>query len=521
MRQSFFILFFLFTLAACNSGGGGGSSDPGPTFAVSGTLTYDYVPIESSGLDYESTSQRPVRNVYIEAKNAANHARIASGYTDDSGAFTLNVPQSVTNFYIGAFSQLKSPSIRVEDNTNNNAIYMAASSDFENTGDQTLSNINIQSGWNGTNSGGSYSGTRASAPFAILDSVYSTILKMKTAKPNLSFPALKINWSIANAPIDGDVADGFIGTSHYDGSELYILGLVNADTDEFDRHVIVHEFGHYVEDKLGRSDSIGGAHGPGDKLNIAVAFSEAWGNALSAMIFDPDIVYLDSASSNQQTIQISFDLESDTDSSPGWYSEISNQELIFDVYDSASGGSDNIALGLGPILDVITGPLKTTPALTSIFSFFASLKTNYPAEVSNLDTLVTSKSIEPVQDIYGTGETNDGGMNMALPIYNQLVLNGGAIATELAGSPYRVNQAENNRYFRFTAGSSTTKLNWTATRNFGVIIFQKGKMIIQGTTNSLNDSINFTTASGQIYVIEIIGLSTLASNSVSISVQGL
>ena len=78
---------------------------------------------------------------------------------------------------------------------------------------------------------------------------------------------------------------------------IYILGdftALGGDTDEFDQSVIAHEFGHYVEDRFGRSDSIGGDHGgSATLLDLRVAFGEGWGNAFSGMVLG-DPIYRDS-----------------------------------------------------------------------------------------------------------------------------------------------------------------------------------------------------------------------------------
>jgi hypothetical protein len=66
-------------------------------------------------------------------------------------------------------------------------------------------------------------------------------------------------------------------------NEIYVLGKALVDTDEFDSHVIVHEWGHYFDANLARSDSPGGRHGPGDVLDPRIAFGEAWGNAVASM----------------------------------------------------------------------------------------------------------------------------------------------------------------------------------------------------------------------------------------------
>ena len=75
-------------------------------------------------------------------------------------------------------------------------------------------------------------------------------------------------WSPENKPSDEwDPATGAIQTTLFLNGELdgfpagiYVLGWQNVDTDEYDAHVIAHEFQHYLEDALSRSDSPGGSH---------------------------------------------------------------------------------------------------------------------------------------------------------------------------------------------------------------------------------------------------------------------
>jgi len=46
---------------------------------------------------------------------------------------------------------------------------------------------------------------------------------------------------------------GRLEPRHYYDGKLYILGDANSDTDEFDDHVIIHDWGHYFEDKFSES----------------------------------------------------------------------------------------------------------------------------------------------------------------------------------------------------------------------------------------------------------------------------
>jgi len=83
---------------------------------------------------------------------------------------------------------------------------------------------------------------------------------------------------------------------------IRILGDENNDTDEYDAHVVVHEFGHYFENSLSRADSIGGPHTQSDRLDARIAFGEGWGNALSGMILD-DPVYRDSSGRSSPSLK--------------------------------------------------------------------------------------------------------------------------------------------------------------------------------------------------------------------------
>ena len=99
----------------------------------------------------------------------------------------------------------------------------------------------------------------------------------------------------------------------------------------FDQHVVVHEFGHYFENQLARSDSIGGAHSEGDFLDPTVAFSEGWGNAFSAIVLG-DTVYRDSGGPSQGS-GFSFDVEDNNTLNGGWFSEFqfNRSSMIYSI----------------------------------------------------------------------------------------------------------------------------------------------------------------------------------------------
>lgn len=288
--RGIFTIAGLAFLVSCGSGGDDStppSSGPVPEkVTISGTATYDNVPHNTStnGLNYNLISQDPIRGATIQVLQG--NSVIATSKTDSNGqySFELNSNTEVKIRVRAELLQTGSPGwdTTIVDNTNNGAIYVLDSSVFSTGSSNQTRNLNAASGWGGS----SYTSTRAAAPFHILDRVYETIMKLEVVDSSINLPELKINWSVNNVAQSGDRSQGQIGTSFYSNGEIFLLGAANSDTDEYDGHVIIHEWGHYFEDKLARSDSIGGSHSGGDRLDMRVAFSEGFGNAWSGIITD-------------------------------------------------------------------------------------------------------------------------------------------------------------------------------------------------------------------------------------------
>ncbi|MGB5740215.1 MAG: hypothetical protein WBM54_12750, partial [Woeseia sp.] len=273
------------------------SVETGSIVTVSGKALYEFVPANPNciGLSYATTEQRPIRGATMQIVDAATNAVIDTTVTDDVGNYSFTVA-AAANVFLRVRAELKrsgSPSwdVEVRDNTANTAfpldrrpLYVLDGSAFNSGGSDQTRNLTATTGWGGT----SYTRPRAAAPFAVLDAIYSGMLLVLTADPAATFLPLDAYWSVNNSPTRGtstdsdvNIANGELGTSFYRGDidSLFLLGKENQDSEEFDSHVIVHEWGHYFEDVFSRSDSIGGSHGPGDKLDMRVAFGEGWATA--------------------------------------------------------------------------------------------------------------------------------------------------------------------------------------------------------------------------------------------------
>jgi hypothetical protein len=494
----------------------GGQATYTYAYVLTATFTYDFVPIANGKLDYANVVKKPIRNARVEVKTDPEGVLLGSYNSSETGVVNhyLTVDQNI-KFYV--YAETTTPSIAVQDNTAKKAKYVAITPVQTVSSDKTY-NFNFPSGWNGTNTSGGYAVKRFSAPFAILDSMYTITKKVLAARPSISLPALKVNWSIDNVATLGDFTKGFIGTTHYNSNDnqIYILGKDGVDTDEFDRHIIVHEWGHFFEKNLSRSDSIGGIHGAGDTKDMSLAFGEGWGNALSGIAFDPDTTYYDTCGSRQQTMCNMIVIKGGSDPTPGWFSEASITHILYSIYDNAATATDTVALGLGPILDVFTGSQKTTSSMTSIFSFITGLKLSNQSSITAIDTLVGSKNINYINDVFGSTETNFGVYGYAKPLYNPLTIGGGIVSTKLLGATLNdiddtFNSFYNNRYFKFTASSFSSKVTISTNDTFVFQIYQQGSPLFVGDQfeqRTSDDSFgpfsyDFDTIPGKTYILKI------------------
>lgn len=494
-----------------------------------GKLTYDRVPsTQENGLIYSAVVQKPIRNVRVVLveynKESETNRELAVTTSGEDGSYSFAVPDLVTRVRVRAYAQTASPPLFVQDNTNGNAVYTLESPPVTTTAAVTVKDLHAGSGWGGS----SYTGARTAAPFACLDTLYSTARAFMAVRPQVNFPPLPINWSINNRPESGNKALGQIGTSHYgsDSGGIFILGKADVDTDEYDAHIMVHEWGHYFEDKLARSDSIGGTHSAGDIVDPRLAFGEGFGNALSGMILFPDATYRDTNGVGQSGISVVIDVETNdsNDPRPGWFSEASVQSVLYDLFDPANESFDNVALGLGPIYDVMTGAQKSTPAVTSIFSFISALKAlpgTSASTIAAIDRLTSTASISPVQDAFGTGETNNGGNAANLPVFRQMTVDGDSQTLTFLADVNRNNKLGANRFIRFTSpAAGLVHVIGDSSGDIGFELLEDGKLIAAADTRITGtEQFSFSAKANKLYVLTVQGYIVNKSGEYTASVR--
>ncbi len=417
--------------------------------AISGKVRYEFVPpnFSCNGLNFVGTTAKPIRGATVELVDATTGDVIDSTRSDAAGNYAFLDVDALTDVRLRVRAEIKRPGtpnldVDVRDNVDlsgnpprleDRPLYVLESTDF-NTGAADIAGKDLRAptGWDMVSM--SYTGPRAAAPFAILDAIYSGIELVLSADPNAVFTPLDAFWSVNNTTASGavDVDTGEVGTfytSNPDGGpsnpSMFLLGDANTDTDEFDRHVVVHEWGHFFEDNFSRSDSIGGPHSLGESLDARLAFGEGWGYAISAIALGDPLICDTGTAGTAEGFGV--DAESDSFGIQGWFNEVSIITFLYDLFDTQNDGTDTDSIGFQPIFDTMTGPQVSTAAFTSVFSFATELRTMLDAQQQAfLDSQLARENINPAGlDIWASTETNDaGGAEDVLPLYTDLPTDG-------------------------------------------------------------------------------------------------
>ncbi len=479
---------------------------------ISGKITYDFVPhlSSSNGLDYAATTAMPGRGLVVELLDA-NNTILSSSITTSSGEYSFTVTPELPVRVRAKAQILPSQTqaaahwdFKVTDNTNNNSLYAMTGSLLAATQATAVRNLHAPSGWTGN----SYTQVRVAAPFAIIDSIYTGLERLLAADNSVQLPPMELRWSPDNITADGDLERGEIGTSFYrnDLNAIYLLGAQNEDTDEYDRHVILHEWGHYLEAKLSRSDNIGGDHQGDDKLDLRVAMSEGFANAFSAMMLD-DPIYRD-ASGTAQASGFQITVNRINNAVRGWYSEASVQSILYNFYTSDNNKTPR---DFADVFTVITREnYRSSDAFVSVYLFAEQLRLATPAVTSSFNALLSGQNIA-ITDRFGTGESNSGGAAANLPIYKSLPLNNTPVNACSSNSNGSYNKLGVSQFFQLNVLSSGRYRITAVAAPAGssasdpdLYLYQRGQIIAQAESASVDSEALSRFLTAGVYVLELV-----------------
>ncbi|MCH9004522.1 MAG: hypothetical protein IH838_04435 [Proteobacteria bacterium] len=443
---------------------------------VAGVVSFEFALPRNNcrGLNLDNPELRPIRGVTVQLFDTSNNL-LDPTVSGSDGSYSFSNVAASLDVLIRVRAELKSSGpaawdVEVRDNVdidppipplNQRPLYVVDFPPF-NTGINHITDADFTAttGWGGS----SYTADRQAAPFAILDAIMDGMEMITGVDPTATFPPLDVFWSVNNtltSPTDVDA--GELPTSFYSGGidSLFLLGDAGTDTEEFDDHVVMHEWGHYFEDNFSRSDSIGGPHSiPPETLDPRLAFGEGFATALAAIALE-DPQYCDT-SFPMEMGGFGIDTEGEDRGNQGYYNEMSVATLIYDLWDTNDDGTDNGSIGFGPIYDVMTGPQRTTEAFTTLFSFATELRSRVlAADLPFVDSQLSRENVDLLAlNIYGDGQTTQpAGARDVIPVYTVLPTDGTVInicANSDFDSGRDGNKLSEYRFLKFTTTSAST-----------------------------------------------------------------
>lgn len=279
------------------------TSYTGNTTTVTATATYQYRAVTGSGLDSSGTTAN-IRGAEVQVLNSGGGV-IQCGTTGTNGAISVIIPRTAGSYTLKVLSRADSALFRgrVLNSPIENRPYSISAS-FSLLSSDVTKGVSL--------SAAPYNGTLEGGAFNILDQLYkaATYIKANTGDcvgctAVTDIPSIPVFWSPGLSPAayfdqpNEAVSFYLKAPNSYLQRGLYIMGgqagaIDCADTDHFDNSVILHEYGHYLEDQFSASESPGGSHNGNFIIDPRLAWSEGWANYVQGAILG--------ASSYQDTI---------------------------------------------------------------------------------------------------------------------------------------------------------------------------------------------------------------------------
>ncbi len=332
------------------------------------------------GLGAIENTTKPIRRAEVRAKNEAGTV-VQCGETDSSGSFSLDLPGNTGTYTIEvnsrAFNDYAKASVlnKPEFNQFYTITTTVASDSSTSVGTMTApatASANVIAG-----------------AFNILDQIVEANTYLKTYAgtgtcASMGCTEINVAPKVNAYWVAGFNPGSYVGTSgglsfylpNY--ARLFILGGINgntteADTDHFDNSIILHEFGHFLEDQVFKSNSPGGSHDGQSVIDPRLAWSEGWGNFFQAAVRN-SADYVDSQGNTDGSTSLIFNanIEDNTnntydDPKPGGsdlskgygtngegnFREFSVSRVLWDSIDSAND-SESITGGFSELWSVVT-----------------------------------------------------------------------------------------------------------------------------------------------------------------------
>lgn len=292
-------------------------------FRISGTLKYtDRLYGNSS--DYTGTAPTPIRRALVEIRDrqSSGYRTLGTTRTDETGSFFYDISSNKdtdgTGLDVYLHVSTDSAEAKVTDLAGNTYFYESATQTNWPGGALALGTITVAQADSG--------------PWNIFDTLvrgYDFARAQGVAASQI--PQVQAQWAVGN--LDGTYYDPNIRT-------IMLLGG-SSDSDDFDDPVIMHEYGHFMEDTLGYSKNPGGSHSWTSRVSPALAWSEGWATFFSSAVRNSQY-YFDWMAGGAMVI----DLEQPTDNPLSDWVEGAVAGSLWDIFDSHNDGADLLSDGM-------------------------------------------------------------------------------------------------------------------------------------------------------------------------------
>ena len=336
--------------------------DGAPTLWVQGSAFYEARTPTPTGVSREA-QRRPIRFARISFQGESGD-ELADGSLDEVGRFIARVPVGVSRVRVWAETDRRGTSLAVtRDPAGEEPYYVEAPI--------VAGSADIVADDRGS--------VGSAGAFHILDTLVRGVdaVHAWTGEP---LPPVYAYWGRGVTT----------GWSYYRGerpvgSGRFCLELLGgelaqrwaSDTDEHDTSIVLHEFAHFVMDRLSTDSSPGGMHPSGHLLEPGLAWEEGRASWFSAAVLQ-NPWYLDTVGLEPRgRLRVAHNLERGRSGPRGLGSEQGVAEILWDLADGAGAlgddDADGVAVGAAELFEAMTELRSDEGEYPALSTFLAHL----------------------------------------------------------------------------------------------------------------------------------------------------
>lgn len=563
---SFLTILFLFFQTQCGSSKKKiSTTDPSPSekpycsqvaspsnaVTITGKALYEVRRVSDSGLGaVDSSNPIPIRYAEIIVTDSTGGA-IQCGETDGSGQFSLQLQASSTPVTINVNTRGNNNYVKasVLDSPSSMTYYSLTSQVIPNSS-KSVSDI-VASG----------AGEILGGAFNIFDQVVKSNDTLRTQTASCATygcttftvaPKVTIYWAKGVNPASYFGMPS-TGLSFYtpETDELYILGgmsgdVNNSDTDHFDNSVIVHEYGHFIEDQFSKSDSPGGSHDGARAIDARLAWSEGWADffqsAVSGNYYYRDTYGNSDCNESADCNGLLIDMEIETCANPnlcdiptlqgeGNFREFSITRFLWDFIDhpttgayigkTESGSVDSVTASFAELWAAFTGEFASNTHHHRNIGLFHELRAVLQnATTTGISTLLNAEKHDNSQKEYARTLLSGSCSQMSITESN---------SSYLGVSLTSKHPMTTNDFYQYNhlGGAFTLKLTYSNNPDLALYLYGDGYIYGEGwigvsdeTGDGSTEEISYSNLAAGLYVINVVVKTATSTKTYTLKVNG-